>query len=289
MAGQDVQGCVDRGKGVKGMNAKPKLSTFLFAAAMVVYVANVLGILVTVILNSISKGWFTGLLPKILTGEWYRYVSHDHDIGNLMFVTFAVAIVDVAIALAISFPAAYVLARKEFRGKGFLLSLFLLPMIVPPMAYGIPLAMLCYKFHLAARLAGVILVNLVPIVPFMILILMPFIEQVGTNLESAAVMLGARRTTIFRKILVPLTVPGILTAGILSIVKTISMFDLTYLVAGGNTQTIVVALYADAYAAGARPPQAVDALAVIYFLTAMVCLVAALRFVSPTQMVFKLK
>jgi putative spermidine/putrescine transport system permease protein len=67
------------------------------------------------------------------------------------------------------------------------------------------------------------------------------------------------------------------------------MFELTYLVAGGKSQTIVVALYADAYAAGARPPQAVDALAVIYFLSAILCLVIALRFVSPTQMVFKLK
>jgi putative spermidine/putrescine transport system permease protein len=107
---------------------------------------------------------------------------------------------------------------------------------------------------LAAKVIGVILVNLVPIVPFMILVLMPFIEQVGTNLESAAKMLGAKRLTIFRKILVPLTVPGILTASILSVVRTISMFDLTYLVAGGKSQTIVVALYADAYAAGARPP-----------------------------------
>jgi putative spermidine/putrescine transport system permease protein len=271
------------------MRSRLKPSGVLFTIAIVIYVGNVLGILLTVVLNSMSKGWYSGLLPKFLTGEWYKYVSGDHDIPNLLLVTFTVAIVDVFVSLLIAFPAAYALARHEFKGKGILLSLFLLPMIVPPMAYGIPLAMLCYKFHLASRVIGVILVNLVPIVPFMILVLMPFIEQVGTNLESAAKMLGARRTTIFRKILIPLTVPGMLTAGILSLVKTISMFDLTYLVAGGKSQTIVVALYADAYAAGARPPQAVDALAVIYFLIAMISLVVALRFVSPTQMVFKLK
>jgi len=261
----------------------------LFVLAMVVYVGNVLGILFTVILNSASKGWYSGVLPRHLTGEWYAYVATDHNIANLLFVTFLVAIVVVAVAILIAFPAAYVLSRSEFRGKGALLSLFLLPMIVPPMTYGIPLAMVLYKFHLAARVVGVILANLVPIVPFVILILMPFIEQVGANLESAAQMLGARRWTIFRRVLVPLTLPGILTAGILSIVKTISMFELTYLVAGARSQTIVVALYADAYAAGARPPQAVDALAVIYFLTTMVCLIVALRFVSPTQMVFKIK
>jgi putative spermidine/putrescine transport system permease protein len=268
---------------------KFNLSGLLFICAIFIYLANICGILFTVILNSLSKGWYSGLLPKFLTTEWYKYVANDHDIPNLMMVTFVVAISVVVIALLVAFPAAYALARYNFKFKGVILSLLILPMIIPPMAYGVPLAMVMYKFRLAARLSGVIFANLVPIVPFMILILTPFIEQIGTNLESAAKMLGASKIKTFFKILVPLTMPGILTAGILSIVKTISMFELTYLVAGGRTQTIVVALYADAYAAGARPPQAIDALAVIYFLTAMVCLVVALKFVSPTQMVFKLK
>jgi len=173
------------------------------------------------------------------------------------------------------------MARHNFRFKGVLMSLFILPMIVPPMAYGIPLAMVLYKVGFAGRISGVIIANIVPIVPFMILVLQPFIEQIGVNLESAAKMLGAGRIRTFFKILVPLTLPGILTASILSIVKTISMFELTYLVAGGKSQTIVVALYADAYAAGARPPQAVDALAVIYFMTTMLCLVVALEICKP--------
>jgi len=266
-----------------------RLTDVLFVTAIVLFAAFVLGILLTVVLNSVSKGWYHGVLPPYLTGEWYTYMAQDQDLVTLLTVTFVVAISVVVLALLIAYPAAYALARHEFRGKGLILSLCLLPMIVPPMAYGIPLAMVMYKFHLAAKVAGVILVNLVPIVPFCILILIPFIEQVSTNLESAAKMLGARPMTIFRRILVPLTVPGLLTAGILSIVKTISMFELTYLVASGRSQTIVVALYADAYAAGARPPQAVDALAVVYFLLAMLCLAIALKFVSPTQMVFKLK
>ena len=271
------------------MSVKFKPSRILFVASIVFYVFIVLGILLTVVLNSLSKGWFSGVLPPYLTTEWYAYAANDHNIPSLLGVTFTVVIADVLISLLIAFPAAYVLARHEFKGKALLLSAFLLPMIVPPMTYGLPLAMLAYKVHIAARVIGVIVVNLVPIVPFMVLVLLPFIEQVGTNLESAAKMLGASRWTIFRRVLVPLTVPGILTASILSLVKAISMFDLTYLVAGGNSQTIVVALYADAYAAGARPPQAVDALAVLYFLIAMTCLVIALKFVSPTQMVFKLK
>jgi putative spermidine/putrescine transport system permease protein len=254
-----------------------------------IFLINVSGILLTVILNSFSKNWFTGLIPKIFTVDWYRYLATDHDIINLLGVTFTVAISVIVISLLIAYPAAYALARRDFRFKGLILSLLLLPMIIPPMAYGIPLAMVMYKARLALKVIGIILVNLVPIVPFMILILQPFIEQISTNLESAAKMLGASRFKTFYKILVPLTMPGILTAAILSIVKTLSMFELTYLVAGGKTQTIIVALYADAYSAGYRPIQAIDAMAVIYFLTAMTCLVVALKFVSPTQMVFKVK
>jgi putative spermidine/putrescine transport system permease protein len=271
------------------VRSKPRFATALFTFAIVVYMFIVLGILLAVVINSVSKAWYSGILPKHWTLDWYKYAGEEHNIPQIVGNTFVVAIVDVLIGLIIAFPAAYALARSDFKGKGLLLSLFLLPMIVPPMAYGMPLAMLCYKFHLAGRIAGTIVVNLVPIVPFMILVLMPFIEQVGTNLESAAKMLGAKRGTIFRKVLIPLTTPGILTAGILSLVKSISMFELSYLVVGGRNQTIVVALFSDAYAAGSRPPQAVDALAVVYFLIAMTCLLISLRFVSPTQMVFKLK
>jgi putative spermidine/putrescine transport system permease protein len=268
---------------------KFSFSKALFIFAIVLFVFVVLGILLTVVLNSFSKAWYSGVLPKVWTTEWYKTASEEHKIPLLIGVTFIVAIVDVIVGLLIAFPAAYSLARADFKGKGVVLSLFLLPMIVPPMAYGIPLAMLCYKFHLAGHIIGTIIVNLVPIVPFMILVLMPFIEQVGTNLESAAKMLGAKRGTIFAKVLIPLTMPGLLTASILSLVKSISLFDLTYLVAGENSQTIVVALFNDAYAAGARAPQATDALAVIYFGIAMTCLLVSLKFVSPTQMVFKLK
>jgi len=272
------------------MNSKKlKLSGVLFVLAIIIYVVNVLGILLTVILNSFSKGWFSGALPPMYTLEWYKYAITDHAIGSLLQVTFIVVIVVVGVSLLIAYPAAYVMARHNFPFKALVMTLFLLPMLIPPMTYGVPLATALYKVRLAGKISGVILANLVPIVPFMILILTPFIEQIGSNLESAARMLGANKVTIFFRILAPLTLPGILTAGILSVVKTISMFELTFLVAGGKSQTIVVALFADAFAAGARPWQAIDALAVIYFSITMICLVIALKFVNPTQMVFKVK
>jgi putative spermidine/putrescine transport system permease protein len=63
------------------------------------------------------------------------------------------------------------------------------------------------------------------------------------------------------------------------------MFELTFLTAGPTSQTLVVALYYAVFAAGVRPGQSVDAMAVVYMVTTMAALLVALRFVNPTQIV----
>ena len=52
------------------MRGKSRLSAILFSVAIAAYVIIVLGIILTVVLNSVSKGWYSGLLPPFLTGEW---------------------------------------------------------------------------------------------------------------------------------------------------------------------------------------------------------------------------
>ena len=263
------------------------MATVLFWAAIVLYVLNLVGLVGTVLVDSFGTAWFGTLLPQDFTTRWYEYAANEHNLLDLLGVTLLVALSVTLLGLLLGLPAAYALARRNFRGKGLVLGLFLLPMLVPPMTYGIPLATLLYRLGLGGSLAGVILANLVPVLPFVILILLPFVEQIDASLESAARMLGAGRLQVFTRVLVPLLVPGALTAGILAVVRTVAMFELTFLLAGPHSQTLVVALYYDAFAAGTRPTQAIDAMAVLYMATTLVLLVVALRFISPTQMVYR--
>jgi putative spermidine/putrescine transport system permease protein len=264
-------------------------TTILFVTANTLYMLTICGILLTVVLNSFSKEWFSGVLPQKWTLEWYKYAARAHNIPHLVQMTLLVVVLVVGISLLIAFPAAYAMAKRNFKYKNPILMLFLLPMVIPPMTYGLPLAIVLYKLRLAPNLSAVVISNMVPTVSFMILVLIPFIEQVGENLESAARMLGATKLRVFTKILVPLTLPGILTAVLLSLVRTISMFELTFLVASVKTQTLIVQLFSDVYAPGFRPFQAIDALAVIFFCLTMATFIVSLKFVSPTQMVVKIK
>ena len=73
------------------------------------------------------------------------------------------------------------------------------------------------------------------------------------------------------------------------LVRTIALFELTFLTAGPDSQTLVVALYYAVFAAGVRAPQSVDAMAMIYMVVTLIWLLIALRFVNPTQLVSRVK
>jgi len=257
--------------------------------AMVFFLVNVAAIIATVVVSSFGRRWFGTWLPQGFTTRWYFAAWSEFQLDYLLIVTLEVTFAVVLISILVGVPAAYALARRDFAGKRAVLLLFLLPLLVPPITYGIPLATVLYKLHLGGTMAGVILANLVPAVPFVVLTMTPFIEQIDPRLESAARVFGAGTLRTFIHVLAPLLAPGLLAAALLVLVRTLALFELTFLTAGPDSQTLVVALYYSVFAAGVRATQSVDAMAVIYMVTTLFWLLIALRFVDPTQLVTRVK
>jgi len=261
----------------------------LLNAVMAFFLVNVLLVIAAVAVNSFAKSWFRTWLPEGWTASWYTSAWKEFQLESVLTVTAEVVLLVVGMSVLVGVPAAYTLARREFRGKRALMLLFLLPLMVPPITYGIPLATVMYKVGIAGTLWGVVLANMIPTVPFVILVMTPFIEQIDPNLEAAARVFGAGIGRMFVYVLVPLLGPGILAAALLVLVRTMAMFELTFLVAGPDSQTLVVALYYAVFAAGVRAPQSVDAMAMLYMLSTLVWLALALRFINPTQLVSRVK
>jgi putative spermidine/putrescine transport system permease protein len=276
-----------------GADARRKIvaspAAWLVWGAVAIFMVFLVGIVGSVLVNSFGTRWFGTWLPEGATTQWYSQAWTDFGLMSVIIVTLEVAAAVVVLSVLIGVPASYVLARRNFPGKRAVYLAFLLPIMMPPITYGIPLATVLYKFNLAGNISGVILANLVPCVPFVILTMTPFIEQIDPAIERAARMSGARTLSIFTRILAPLLVPGILASSILVLVRTVGMFELTFLTAGPDSNTLVVALFNSMNAAGIRAQQSVDAMAVIYMSVMMVLLVVALRFVNPTQLVAQVK
>jgi putative spermidine/putrescine transport system permease protein len=261
----------------------------LLLGLMAFFIVNIALMVASVAVNSLARRWLGTWLPDGYTTNWYVAAWKEFQLGDVLWVTAEVVLAVVALSIVIGVPAAYALARKNFTGKQLVMLLFILPLIIPPITYGIPMATVMYQAHLGGTLWGVILSNLVPALPFVILVMTPFIEQIDPTLESAARVFGAGTLRIFWHVLTPLLMPGILAASLLVLVRTIAMFELTFLTAGPDSQTLVVALYYAVFAAGVRAPQSVDAMAIVYMALTMVWLLIALRFVNPTQLVSRVK
>ncbi|UZF92820.1 ABC transporter permease [Bosea sp. NBC_00550] len=270
-----------------------RLSTKLWAAAnwtlIGFFIVNLFAMIATVVTSSFSTRWLGTWLPAGWTTRWYSAAWAEFQLSDVLSVTFQIVFLVVAISGLIGVPAAYALARRDFPGKRLVMLLFLLPLLVPPITFGIPLATVLYQTGFAGQMSGVVLANLVPTVPFVILVMIPFIEQIDTKIESAARVFGANTFKLFVHVLLPLLMPGILAALLLVLVRTLAMFELTFLTAGPTSQTLVVALYYAVFAAGVRAVQSIDAMAVIYMVTTLIWLIIALRFVNPTQIVARAK
>jgi putative spermidine/putrescine transport system permease protein len=268
-----------------GRNSAARAWNGLLIGLMTLFVLNVGLMIAAVATSSFARRWLGTWFPDGYTAAWYASAWKEFQLDHVLWVTMEVVGAVVLLSILLGVPAAYALARRDFVGKRALLLLFLLPLLVPPITYGIPLATVMYQVQLAGTLGGVILANLVPALPFVILVMTPFIEQIDPNLESAARVHGANTARVFLHVLVPLLAPGILAASLLVLVRTIAMFELTFLTSGPDSQTLVVALYYAVFAAGVRAPQSVDAMAMIYMAVTLVWLLIALRFVDPTQLV----
>ncbi|WP_045745083.1 ABC transporter permease [Actinoplanes rectilineatus] len=264
-------------------------AAWLVWGTVAIFFVGLAGVIGSVVVNSVGLRWFDSWLPEAWTTQWYAQAWDEFTLLPVLTVTLVVCALVTGVSVLIGVPAAYVLARRSFPGSRALYLLFLLPILMPPITYGIPLATVLYKYGLAGHLSGVVLANLVPSVPFVILTMTPFIEQIDPTVERAARMCGAGTRHVFTRILAPLLVPGILAASILVVVRTVGMFELTFLTAGPDSQTLVVALFYSMSAAGIRAQQSVDAMAVIYCVMMLTLLVVALRFVNPTQLVARVK
>ena len=203
--------------------------------------------------SSFATRWLGTWLPAGWTTRWYARAWDEFQLGDVLIVTF-----QIVVRWWCCSPACSACRRPmRWRGatspaSGCVMLLFLLPLLVPPITFGIPLATVLYRAGLAGTMSGVVLANLVPTVPFVILVMIPFIEQIDPQIEAAARVFGANTFKLFIHVLLPLLLPGILAALLLVLVRTIAMFELTFLTAGPTSQTLVVALYYAVFAAGVR-------------------------------------
>jgi multiple sugar transport system permease protein len=131
-----------------------------------------------------------------------------------LFNTLLVSVVATAVSLICSVLAAYAIERLRFRGARYVGMSIFLAYLVPPSILFIPLAAIVYKFHLFDTRLALIVTYPTFLIPFCTWLLMGYFRSIPYELEECALIDGASRWQILVRIVLPLAVPGLISAGI---------------------------------------------------------------------------
>jgi putative spermidine/putrescine transport system permease protein len=174
---------------------------------------------------------------------WDYLFSPISGLGPAFLNTVMIAVVTAVVAVTLSIPAARVLARYRFRGKEVVEFFLLVPVIVPQIAVGIGMLLLFMRVGIARTYSGIILAHLVPTIPYAVRILTAVFQNLDPGYEEQARTLGAGRWTAFFRIVVPMVIPGLVTAFLFSFLISSNVFLLTFLISGGRLQTLPTMLF----------------------------------------------
>jgi multiple sugar transport system permease protein len=152
--------------------------------------------------------------PRPLVTENYEQLLGKTDFVAWYRNSATVAISSTLLATAVGTIGAYALARLRFFGRGFLASATLITYLVPPSILFIPLYAQMRNLGLANSLAGLIAAYPSFTVPFVTWLLMGYFESIPEELEEAAMIDGATRFGAFWRVVLPLSAPGVLAAGL---------------------------------------------------------------------------
>lgn len=224
------------------MKGKMKLAYGLLTA---IFLAVYIFPLVILILWSFAKNWpWPRLLPGDFTLRGWRYLldPKSRSLGTLLF-SIGLSSVVTALTLIISVPAARALALYKFRWKKLIEVLIFAPVIVPTAAIAMGVHTQFIKMGLANRFIGVVLIHIIPCIPYSVRIMKNVFEIVGEDMDMQAKVLGANplQTLIF--VTLPMIMPGILSAASMVFIVSFSQYIITFLIGGGRMVTFSMLMF----------------------------------------------
>ncbi|WP_134766526.1 ABC transporter permease [Nocardioides sp. 1609] len=223
------------------------------------------------------------LVAIIARVDWANFVPliTSESSRAALWLSLRTSTVSTVLCVLLGVPMAVVLARTEFRGQGVLRSLVLLPLVLPPVVGGLALlytfgrrgllgeTFSAWGIEIAFSAAAVVMAQTFVSMPFLVVSLEGALRTAGERYEVVAATLGAGPTTVFRRVTLPLVLPGLLSGAVLAFARALGEFGATVTFAGslqGTTQTLPSLIYQQRV----TDPDAAVALALVLVVVAVV-------------------
>jgi putative spermidine/putrescine transport system permease protein len=196
-----------------------------------------------VVVLSFSGGTFLKFPPDSYSLRWFAAFLGDERWRASLWSSLEIAVIACAVATVVGFGASYALVRGTFPLKKLVLSVALLPIIAPTIVTSIAMYFMAARLGLVGNLVWVGLCHAVIALPVVLLILISALQSVDPELERAALSLGCGRLRMMRKVVVPIALPGIVSAALFAFLTSFDELVISLFLTNARTQTLPVRIW----------------------------------------------
>jgi putative spermidine/putrescine transport system permease protein len=220
-------------------------STVLKILGLAVFAFLLFGPLANLALWSVAERWYTPFKLPVSYGMryWEVVFRPTGDAMSSLMTSVGIACLTVMVALAVSVPAGYALARLRLPWRTALMILFLLPQAFPSVAIYINVARVFYSIGLTGTITGVVLVHAAHGLVYSVWIAAAAFAAIDRDLELAARNIGASPLRTFFTVTLPLAAPGVMASAIFVFLESLDEFTGTFFVGVPQITTLPLLLY----------------------------------------------
>lgn len=201
-------------------------------------------IFLIVLLSFFSNYRYPLLLPNHFTSLfWINSIFKNSIFIESILSSLILGLLSSFGSTVVGIMTARALVRYDFKGMRLISTLFSLPLFIPSIALFIGIHLMMIKYGLVNTYTGVIIGHIIISIPYSISIFMAFFGGINVDMEETALTLGCKRLTLYRKIIMPLIMPGIYLSLAICFLISFSEYFSTFLIGGGRVITLSMIMY----------------------------------------------
>jgi putative spermidine/putrescine transport system permease protein len=175
--------------------------------------------------------------------RWFRAIADNPQFVTAFWDSLWLGALSATVATALAIPCALAIARYRFRGREAIAGLAQAPLMIPHVVLGIAFLRFFTQIGLGGTFLGLVLSHVVVVVPFALRLVLAAATGLDPQIENAATSLGASWPRIFRRVTMPMILPGVASGWVLAFITSFDEVTMTVFIASPRTTTLPVRLF----------------------------------------------
>jgi len=235
------------------------------------FIAFILAPIVIVCAVAFTPEGYLSLPTNGFSLRWFRAIADYPEFVRALRDSLWLAALSSTIAVLFAVPAALAVARYRFTGREAVLAFFMSPLMIPHVVLGIAFLRFFTTIGIGGTFVGLVLSHIVIVMPFALRLVLAASTGMDRAIEHAAISLGASPATLFRRVTLPLILPGVVSGWVLAFITSFDEVTMTVFIASPSTTTLPVRMFL--YIQDNIDPLVTSVSAALIFLTAIVMVV----------------